>query len=149
MKKFLLIVVTSCLLISCEKFSLDYNKNENPFFRTQWTAIEEDGTILKNSNIILDFDLYSDKSMTLVYVNDNFTVQSYKTVRVSEETWVIENYRYNDTYCRFVIHMMDYFSGKNYIEVYIYNPSNFCIKTNSFVRNSQIVDIHNYILQEL
>ena len=57
MKKFLLIIVTSCLLISCEKFSLDYNKNENPFFRTQWTAIEEDDTILKNSNIILDFDL--------------------------------------------------------------------------------------------
>ncbi len=108
--KRLLILCLCCLgLASCEivsDYAPDYDiNNDDPFYRTQWHVTEHNGSWLRDQNsMILDFDIYSNKELTIYAKEDIitpgevfFSSESYSTERVSEVTWVIQNYRYKGT----------------------------------------------------
>jgi hypothetical protein len=134
------------MLASCEVYDYNlYDKNYNPFFRTQWSVIDENGTMVPNNHIIIfDFDYYDANSLSF-YTPKHFTSQSYKTHRVSEETWVIDNYYYNDVYCKIVIHIVDYLENPRYANLTIYSPDNFIIAKYAIWRNNNIQDINSLL----
>lgn len=131
MKKILIICLALVGFSSCNfsSYDPDYDKKYNPFFRTQWTAIQENGSLISPHEIVFDFDLYSNQSLAIYkkedyrnYNETTLTVQSYSVSRVSEITWVIKNYYYNKTYCNIVIQASDYdVEDLYYAELIIYD----------------------------
>lgn len=145
-------------LVSCEKYQYDlYDKDYNPFFRTQWSAIEEDGTLVRDNLILFDFDLYDKNSLSLymsyseslsdehtTVKREHFTSQSYEAKRVADETWVIDNFYINEEYCRIVLHIIDLYGNPDYANVTIYQDR-FIIKEFVIVKNANILDINTYV----
>jgi hypothetical protein len=145
MKRFILLLVVCFTFVGCEVY--DYNKydeNYNPFFRTQWSAIDEDGTTLRNKVIIFDFDYYVANSLT-IYSPELFTTQSYKMYRVSEITWIVDNFYYNESYCKVVFKVSGNLDNIRYANVTIYQSNNFLIKEFVIARNDEIKDINSYL----
>lgn len=143
---FYLVVLIIC--IGCEKYQYNtFGKDYNPFFRTQWVAIEEDGTLVRDNLIIFDFDYYDANSLSVYMSYDNagyFTSQSYKTTRVADETWVINNFYINESYCKIVIQIIDLYSNPDYANVAIYQ-NNFMIKEFVITKNYEYIDINSLI----
>lgn len=145
MKRFILLLVVCFTFVGCEVYDYNqYDEKYNPFFRTQWTAIEEDGTTLRNKVIIFDFDYYVANSLT-IYSPELFTTQSYKTYRVSEITWVVDNFYYNESYCKVVFKVSGNLDNIRYANVTIYQSNNFLIKEFVIARNDEIKDINSYL----
>ena len=145
MKRFILLLVVCITFVGCEVYDYNqYDEKYNPFFRTQWTAIEEDGTTLRNKVIIFDFDYYVANSLT-IYSPELFTTQSYKTYRVSEITWVVDNFYYNESYCKVVFKVSGNLDNIRYANVTIYQSNNFLIKEFVIARNDEIKDINSYL----
>ena len=56
MKRFILLLIVCFTFVGCEVYDYNqYDEKYNPFFRTQWSAIDEDGTTLRTKVIIFDF----------------------------------------------------------------------------------------------
>lgn len=145
MKRFILLLIVCFTFVGCEVYDYNqYDEKYNPFFRTQWTAIEEDGTTLRNKVIIFDFDYYAVNSLT-IYSPELFTSQSYKTYRVSEITWVVDNFYYNESYCKVVFKVSGNLDNIRYANVTIYQSNNFLIKEFVIARNDEIKDINSYL----
>ena len=145
MKRFILLLVVCFTFVGCEVYDYNqYDEKYNPFFRTQWTAIEEDGTTLRNKVIIFDFDYYVANSLT-IYSPELFTTQSYKMYRVSEITWVVDNLYYNESYCKVVFKVSGNLDNIRYANVTIYQSNNFLIKEFVIARNDEIKDINSYL----
>ena len=145
MKRFILLLVVCFTFVGCEVYDYNqYDEKYNPFFRTQWTAIEEDGTTLRNKVIIFDFDYYVANSLT-IYSPELFTTQSYKMYRVSEITWVVDNFYYNESYCKVVFKVSGNLDNIRYANVTIYQSNNFLIKEFVIARNDEIKDINSYL----
>lgn len=145
MKRFILLLVVCFTFVGCEVYDYNqYDEKYNPFFRTQWTAIEEDGTTLRNKVVIFDFDYYVANSLT-IYSPELFTTQSYKMYRVSEITWVVDNFYYNESYCKVVFKVSGNLDNIRYANVTIYQSNNFLIKEFVIARNDEIKDINSYL----
>ena len=145
MKRFILLLVVCFTFVGCEVYDYNqYDEKYNPFFRTQWTAIEEDGTTLRNKVVIFDFDYYTANSLA-IYSPELFTSQSYKTYRVSEITWVVDNFYYNESYCKVVFKVSGNLDNIRYANVTIYQSNNFLIKEFVIARNDEIKDINSYL----
>lgn len=159
MKRLLIACLALLGLSSCnlQAYDPDYDKDENPFFRTQWTAIEENGSLTSSYEIIFDFDLYNNKSLAIYkkedYRNGNemsFTVQSYNTNRVSEITWIIENYYYNNAYCDIVLQASSYnIDNLRYAELIIYDGATVLDRyTITRLNNNDMVDLNALIVTD-
>jgi hypothetical protein len=145
MKRFILLFIVCFIFVGCEVYDYkQYDETYNPFFRTQWTAIDEDGTTLRNKVVIFDFDYYDTNSLT-IYSPEIFTTQSYKTYRVSEITWVVDNFYYNESYCKVVFKVSGNLDNIRYANVSIYQSNNFLIKEFVIARNDKIKDINSYL----
>ena len=145
MKRIILILIACFTFAGCEVYDYtNYDEKYNPFFRTQWTAIDEDGTTLRDKVVIFDFDYYTANSLT-IYSPEIFTTQSYKTYRVSEITWVVDNFYYNESYCKVVFKVFGNLDNIGYANVSIYQSNNFLIKEFVIVRNTEIKDINSYL----
>ena len=145
MKRFILLLVVCFTFVGCEVYDYNqYDEKYNPFFRTQWTVIEEDGTTLRNKVIIFDFDYYVANSLT-IYSPELFTTQSYKMYRVSEITWIVDNFYYNESYCKVVFKVSGNLDNIRYANVTIYQSNNFLIKEFVIARNDEIKDINSYL----
>ena len=152
MKKLLFICLAVIGLTSCsyDNYAPEFDKGLNPFFRSQWTAIEENGTSINRDEIIFDFDLYENRCLTFYkkkdYRNGNkplFKVQSYKASRTNEITWVIQDFYYNETYCDIVIQMSSYYvEDCNYAELRIYDDG---VVLDKYVisKNHEITDLNS------
>lgn len=153
---FYLVILIIC--IGCEKYQYNtFDKDYNPFFRTQWVAMEEDGTLVRDNLIIFDFDYYDANSLSIYMAYNNtledeytqvthehFTSQSYKITRVSDETWVINNFYINGSYCKIVIQIIDLYSNPDYANVAIYQ-NNFMIKEFVITKNYEYIDINSLV----
>ena len=153
---FFLIVLLAC--VGCEKYQYStFDKDYNPFFRTQWVALEEDGTLVRDNLIVFDFDYYDANSLSIYMAYNNtlqdeytqmtrehFTSQSYKTNRVADETWVINNFYINGSYCKIVIQIIDLYGNPDYANVAIYQ-NNFLIKEFVIVKNYEYIDINSLV----
>lgn len=145
MKRFILLLIICFTFVGCEVYDYNrYDEKYNPFFRTQWLAIDEDGTTLRTKVIIFDFDYYAANSLT-IYSPELFTTQSYKTYRVSEITWVVDNFYYNEAYCKVVFKVSGNLDNIRYANVTIYQSNNFLIKEFVIARNDEIKDINSYL----
>lgn len=145
MKRFILLLIVCFTFVGCEVYDYNqYDEKYNPFFRTQWTAIEEDGTTLRDKVVIFDFDYYTANSLT-IYSPEIFTTQLYKTYRVSEITWVVDNFYYNEAYCKVVFKVFGNLDNIRYANVTIYQSNNFLIKEFVIARNDEIKDINSYL----
>lgn len=146
MKRLFITFLVSLFFIGCEVYNFppEYDVDYNPFYRTQWTAIDEDGTTLRNKVVIFDFDYYYTNSLT-IYSPEVFTTQSYKTFRPSESVWTIDNYYYNESYCKIVLKTFGPIDNIRNINVIIYNSSNFIVKEFILTKNDEIVDINKYL----
>lgn len=146
--KRLLFLIVLIVCIGCEKYQYNtFDKDYNPFFRTQWVAIEEDGTLVRDNLIIFDFDYYDANSLSIYMSYDSagyFTSQSYKTIRVSDETWVINNFYINGSYCKIVIQIIDLYGNPDYANVAIYQ-NNFMIKEFVITKNYEYIDINSLV----
>jgi hypothetical protein len=145
MKRLILLIITCFTLVGCEYYTYpNYDEKYNPFFRTQWSAIDEDGTTLRNKVIIFDFDYYNANSLT-IYSPELFITQSYKMYRVSEITWIVDNFYYNESYCKVVFKVSGNLDNIRYANVTIYQSNNFLIKEFVIARNDEIKDINSYL----
>lgn len=158
MKRFILLLIVCFTFVGCEVYDYNqYDEKYNPFFRTQWSAIDEDGTTLRDKVVIFDFDYYAANNLTLYYgvkhnIDENttlytekFTSQSYKTYRVSEITWIVDNFYYNESYCKVVLKVSGNLDNIRYVNVTIYQSNNFLIKEFVLARNDEIKDINSYL----
>lgn len=157
MKRLLLLVVLFAC-IGCEKYQYNtFDKDYNPFFRTQWVAIEEDGTLVRDNLIVFDFDYYDANSLSIYMAynstlqddytqitREHFTSQSYKTKRVADETWTINNFYINGSYCKIVIQIIDLYGNPDYANVAIYQ-NNFMIKEFVITKNYEYIDINSLV----
>ena len=153
---FLLVVLFAC--IGCEKYSYNaFDKDYNPFFRTQWVAIEEDGTLVRDNLIVFDFDYYDANSLSIYMAynstlqdeytqitREHFTSQSYKVKRVADETWTINNFYINGSYCKIVIQIIDLYGNPDYANVAIYQ-NNFMIKEFVITKNYEYIDLNSLV----
>ena len=145
MKRFILLLIVCFTFVGCEVYDYNqYDEKYNPFFRTQWSAIDADGTTLRTKVVIFDFDYYVANSLT-IYSPELFTTQSYKMYRVSEITWIVDNFYYNESYCKVVFKVSGNLDNIRYANVTIYQSNNFLIKEFVIARNDEIKDINSYL----
>lgn len=156
---YLAILTVTFGLTSCEKFEsgLNYDPRENIFFCSQWEAILEDEMMVKDGDIIFDFDIFDNKTLTIYcerntqyddntsITNEFFTSQAYKAKRVSKTTWVIDNYYFQGGYCSIVLQVTDLYSGGNWAEVTFFR-GNDKVKTYTLMRSDYIVDLKAYVM---
>ena len=151
---YLAILTVTFGLTSCEKFEPDYDPNENIFFRSQWEVIIEDGAMVKNRDVIFDFDLFDNKTLTIAYFDDDnnsylnedkFISQAYKIKRVSKTTWVIDNYYFQGGYCSIVLQVTDIYSGGGWAEVTFFRTNN-QVKSYTLMRSDYIIDLKAYAM---
>lgn len=154
---YLAILTVTFGLVSCEKFELDYDTNENIFFDSQWEALLEDEMMVKNRDVIFDFDLFDNKTLTIAYINNEYdeysgcttttTIisQAYKIKRISKTTWVIDNYYFQGGYCSIVLQITDLYSGGGWAEVTFFRSRD-KVKSYTLMRSDYIVDLKAYVM---
>lgn len=149
MKRFILLFIVCFTFLGCEYYPypdyVEFDRSYNPMFRTQWTVLSVNGTFKYDNEVIIDFDLYDDKSLT-IYENKKLISRSYNIERVSTETWVIRNFNYDETYCTIVIQISDFYNGNaDYGCMMIYKPNNVLYKKYVISRNYNYLDINSYL----